>query len=127
MLLAVDGFNHVIETFPVDQADGVVAVGEAFAFVGFVLVDSLGQVAGHADVERAAGGALQHVDVVAMFSAHAASNLSSRAEYQVRVANLMRSRGTLCLLCAAAMRASVMFVTSDKRAGKRKVPRLRSG
>ena len=35
------------------------------------------------------------------------------AEHQVRAANLMRSRGTLCVLCAVATGASVMLVTSD--------------
>jgi len=28
---------HVVETLPIDQADGVVAGGESFAFLGFVL------------------------------------------------------------------------------------------
>ena len=117
---------HVVETFPVHKADGVVAGGEAFAFVGFVLEDALDQVAGHADVERAAGGALQHVDVVAMFSAHAARDLSSRAERQVRAANRMRCRETLCIVCAGD--ACVCDACHIQwQWGKRKVPRLRSG
>ena len=37
------------------------------------------------------------------------NKLSSRAEHQVCAANLMRSRGTLCIVCAS--RASVMKVT----------------
>jgi len=82
----VDGFNHVVETFPKDQTDGVVAVGESIEFVGFVLGDSLHEVAGHTDVERTGGGALQDVDVVAMFSAHE----------RLKNCHPERSRGTLC-------------------------------
>ena len=65
-----NGFVHVVETFPIDQADGVVCAGESFAFLGLVLEDSTVEVVGHADVEGAAGATLHDVDVVVMFAEH---------------------------------------------------------
>ena len=56
--------------FPVDQADGVVVEGESAELFGFVLVDAAAEIAGHADVERSAGGALHYVHVVDMFFSH---------------------------------------------------------
>ena len=61
---------HVVRTFPIDQADGVVGAGESFAFLSFVLEDAVVEVVGHADVERSAGAALHDVDVVVMFTRH---------------------------------------------------------
>ena len=94
MFFASDGFADVVETFPIHQAYGVVAVGEAFKFVGLVLGHALHEVAGHADVERTAGGTLHDVDVVAMFSAHG-NELSSRAESRdlVFIVSAWRSEG----------------------------------
>ena len=42
------------KTLPVDEADGVVAVGESFEFLSFVLEDAPVEIVGHADVKRAA-------------------------------------------------------------------------
>jgi hypothetical protein len=64
---------HVVETFPIDQADGVVGASESFAFLSFVLEDAAVEVVGHADVERAAGAALHDVDVVVVVAGHALS------------------------------------------------------
>src|SRR5713101_5827969 len=112
---------HVVETLPIDQADGVVAAGESFAFLGFVLEDTSVEIVGHADVERAAGAALHHVHVVAMFTAHELPHkLSSRAEHRFRGAELgAESRDLVfCALnCALLMGdASVMDVTFRVRA-----------
>ena len=59
---------HLIETFPVDQADGVVAVSESFELLSLVLEDTPMEVVSHADVDRAAGTALHDVHAVAMFA-----------------------------------------------------------
>ena len=61
---------HVVRTFPIDQADGVVGAGESFAFLSFVLEDAAVEVVGHADVERSAGAALHDVDVVVVVAGH---------------------------------------------------------
>jgi hypothetical protein len=107
---------HVVETLPIDQADSVIAAGESFAFLGFVLEDTPVEVVGHADVERAAGAALHHVHVGVIFAAHERSNkLSSREQHQLREAELgAESRDPVfCALnCALLMGdASVMDVT----------------
>jgi hypothetical protein len=106
---------HFVETFPVDQADGVVAVSESFEFLSFVLEDTPVEVVRHADVKRAAGAALHHVHVVAMFAAHELPN-NCHPERSTSSAqrNSVRSRGTLCLrseLCSSVRNESVMHVT----------------
>jgi hypothetical protein len=70
LLFTGDGFVHVVETFPIDQADGVVAGGESFAFVRLVVEDATVEVVCHPDVQRSAGAALHDVDVVMMFAGH---------------------------------------------------------
>src|ERR1700694_1248338 len=70
LLLAIDRFENIIETLPVDPAITLVFAGEAFDFASFVLKRSHVQVVGHSYVEsaRAAGN---DVDPVLLVVRHA--------------------------------------------------------
>ncbi len=53
LLLTGQGFMYVLVGFEVEQADYIVAIGEAFMMMEFMLENALVQVTTYADVQRA--------------------------------------------------------------------------
>ena len=53
LLLAGQGLVDIVVGFPVQQADHVIARGESFLVMEFVLEDALVKIAGDSDVQRA--------------------------------------------------------------------------
>ena len=106
---------YVVETFPIDQADGVVGAGKSFAFLGLVLEDAVVEVVGHADVERAAGAALHDVHVVVIFAGH---ELTIHCHPERRTGSALAEPGAVegpCVFSLSVLRfaavGSVMVVT----------------
>jgi len=101
LLLTYDRALHAFETFPIHESDRVVIVREAFEAVRFVLEHAAMEVVCHANVESAAGTALEDVDVEAVLARHAAT--------------IVRFTG----VCSAIDHSAIVMIPQE-----RKVPRL---
>ena len=71
LFLSSDGSIHVVEALSVHKTNRIVIVGESLEAVRFMLKDAAVKIVGHSNVERAAGTALEDVDVETIFAAHA--------------------------------------------------------